>query len=117
MPASKSEFAPTGREGFLTTHWSLVVKAGGSKSVDGQRALTTLCENYWYPLYAFVRRKGHHADEAQELTQAFFTQLLATDSLKLADRERGKFRSFLLGAMQHFLAKEWRRAKALKRGG
>ena len=81
------------------------------------RALATLCENYWFPLYAFVRRAGHAADEAQDLTQAFFAEPLAKDVLAVADPQRGKFRSFLQAAIKHFLAKKRRGQEAQKRGG
>lgn len=76
-----------------------------------------LCRAYWYPLYAYVRRKGHGAVDAQDLTQEFFAQLLERNYLSVADRNRGKFRSFLLGSLEHFLAREWTKAHAQKRGG
>jgi RNA polymerase sigma-70 factor (ECF subfamily) len=79
--------------------------------------MAQLCQSYWYPLYAYVRRKGYHAPDAQDLTQEFFARLLARNYLTGADRGRGKFRSYLLGALEHFLAKEWRRMHAEKRGG
>jgi RNA polymerase sigma-70 factor (ECF subfamily) len=79
--------------------------------------LETLCRAYWYPLYAYVRRKGHDAAAAQDLTQEFFARLLARNYLRVADRNRGKFRSFLLGSLEHFLAREWTKAHAQKRGG
>ncbi len=102
---------------FATTHWSLVVAAGQGDSPDAKAALATLCQIYWYPLYAYVRRHGHNPHEAQDLTQEFFARLLEKDYLHDADRERGKFRSFLLTAFKHFLSKERDRANALKRGG
>ena len=77
----------------------------------------TLCETYWYPLYAYVRRRGHDADDAQDLTQAFFARLLEKNDLAAAQQERGKFRSFLLTSLKHFLANEWDRGRAQKRGG
>lgn len=79
--------------------------------------MALLCHTYWYPIYAYVRRKGYPAPDAQDLTQEFFARLLARNYVTAADRQRGKFRSFLLGAFEHFLAKEWRRAHAEKRGG
>ena len=82
-----------------------------------RRALEQLCLAYWYPLYAFVRSRGYSPEDAQDLTQAFFANFLETGGFASADRERGRFRSFLLGAMKHFLANEWNRAKAQKRGG
>ena len=102
---------------FASTRWSLVSAAGKSASPDAAQALATLCETYWYPLYAFGRRRGHDAHEAQDLTQAFFAGLLAQRKLPLADRERGKFRTFLLSALQNFLTSEWRKEQAQKRGG
>lgn len=102
---------------FATTHWSMVVSAGRGHSPEASRALATLCENYWFPLYAFVRRAGYAADDAQDLTQEFFARLLAQRFLTKADRRKGKFRSFLLAALKHFLADQWDRAHAQKRGG
>jgi RNA polymerase sigma factor (sigma-70 family) len=102
---------------FATTHWSLVVAARDRTSPQAQEALATLCRAYWYPLYAFVRRQGYDADQAQDLTQEFFTRLLEKDFLSLVDREKGKFRSFLLACCKHFLANERDRANAQKRGG
>lgn len=100
---------------FRTTRWSVVLHAG--QSLDGRRALEQLCENYWYPLYAFVRRRGHQPHEAQDLTQEFFARLIEGESLKAVDPAKGKFRTFLLAAMKHFLANTWRDANRLKRGG
>src|SRR5947207_12728263 len=108
--------APTGR--FLaTTHWSVVMAAGQGESLPAQRALETLCRGYWYPIYVYVRRKGHGPDDAQDLTQEFFAQLIAKGHLRLADREKGRFRTFLLATLDHFLAREWSRAHRQKRGG
>jgi RNA polymerase sigma-70 factor (ECF subfamily) len=101
----------------MTTHWSLVLAAVDADDVRGRKALARLCQVYWYPLYAFVRRQGHDPHDAQDLTQDFFTQLLEKDYLGDVDRSKGKFRSFLLTALKHFLSKEWARAKTLKRGG
>jgi RNA polymerase sigma-70 factor (ECF subfamily) len=103
---------------FATTRWSLVVSAAGSADEPAARdALATLCRAYWYPLYAFLRRQGTPPDDAQDLVQAFFVEVLEKDRLAAADRERGKFRSFLLASLKHFQANEWRRATAQKRGG
>lgn len=113
----KLEPVPGGARRFATTHWSIVLAAGRRDSPDSRQALATLCETYWYPLYAYVRRRGYRAEEAPDLTQEFITQLLEKESLAVANQERGKFRSFLLASMNHFLANERRRAKALKRGG
>jgi RNA polymerase sigma factor (sigma-70 family) len=104
-------------ERFRTTHWSVVLAARDRASPEARQALQELCEAYWYPLYAFVRRCGHSAEEAQDLTQEFFVRLLEKDFLVMADQGRGKFRSFLLAACKHFLANERDRARALKRGG
>jgi DNA-directed RNA polymerase specialized sigma24 family protein len=102
---------------FATTHWSVVLAAADTKSPHGKDALEKLCRTYWYPLYAYVRRKGYDAHHAQDLTQEFFARLLARNYLSVADRNRGKFRSFLLGSLEHFLAREWTKAHAQKRGG
>src|SRR5258706_2262080 len=102
---------------FTTTHWSVVVTAGASASPDADKALDRLCHVYWRPLYAFVRRRGYAAHDAQDLTQEFFARLLEKDFLRAVDRSKGKFRSFLLAALEHFLANEWRRANTQKRGG
>ena len=102
---------------FATTRWSMVVEAGRPSSPKAAEALATLCGIYWFPLYAYVRRRGHSIDDAQDLTQGFFVHLLDNQTLRVADRERGRFRSFLLASMKHFLAKQWRRDAAQKRGG
>jgi DNA-directed RNA polymerase specialized sigma24 family protein len=102
---------------FCTTHWSLVLAAKDAQSPAAKEALEKLCRTYWYPLYAYVRRKGYHPHDADELTQEFFARLLARNYLSVADRHRGRFRSFLLGSLEHFLAREWTRRRAQKRGG
>ncbi|MBC8352770.1 MAG: sigma-70 family RNA polymerase sigma factor [Planctomycetes bacterium] len=118
MPKNESHREPIARERhFATTHWSIVVAAGDASREGAQDALSQLCEAYWYPLYAYVRRRGHSAPDAQDLTQAFFARLLEKQSLRVAKRERGKFRSFLLASLDHFLANEYNRARAQKRGG
>jgi len=93
------------------------VLAVGRDSDTGSLALGELCQTYWYPLYAYVRRQGHHPADAQDLTQAFFARFLATQGFAKAQPERGRFRSFLLTSLQHFLTNEWDRARAQKRGG
>jgi RNA polymerase sigma-70 factor (ECF subfamily) len=110
--------APGPRE-FTTTHWSLVVAARPDQAsrTAARKALEELCRAYWYPLYAFVRYRGYAPDEAQDLTQSFFATLIETRGFASADPERGRFRSYLLGAMKHFLANEWHRARTKKRGG
>ncbi|MFA9452914.1 MAG: RNA polymerase sigma factor [Candidatus Aminicenantaceae bacterium] len=104
---------------FATTHWSLVLAAKPNEAsrTSAREALEKLCRAYWYPLYAFVRSRGYSAVDAQDLTQAFFARIFETEGLASADREKGRFRSYLLGAMKHFLANEWHRAQTLKRGG
>ena len=94
-----------------------MLAAAGSEDSRGRQALARLCQVYWYPLYAFVRRHGHGPHDAQDLTQEFFVRLLEKDYLGDVDRSKGKFRSFLLAALKHFLSKERARAKTLKRGG
>jgi RNA polymerase sigma factor (sigma-70 family) len=104
---------------FATTHWSLVeaAKPDEASQTRGRDALGELCRAYWYPLYAFVRSRGYSAADAQDLTQSFFARMIETGGLASADRTRGRFRSYLLGAMKHFLANEWHRTQAQKRGG
>src|SRR5262245_8163265 len=102
---------------FASTRWSLVAAAGKPGSPEAREALAVLCRTYWYPLYAYARRRLASADDAQDLTQEFFARLLEKDYLQAADPRRGKFRSFLLSAFQHFLSKEHDRASAQKRGG
>src|SRR5438445_2564369 len=102
---------------FATTHWSVVVAAGKDESAPARNALETLCRAYWYPIYVYVRRKGYGADDAQDLTQEFFAQLISKHHLRLADRNKGKFRTFLLAGLDYFLAREWSRAHRQKRGG
>ena len=102
---------------FVTTHWSVVLTARRSDTTRAQAALARLCQTYWYPLYAYVRRRGYGPPDAQDLTQEFFARLLGQNWLAQADRERGRFRTFLLAALSHFLANEWDKARAQKRGG
>lgn len=101
---------------FATTHWSLVLNAAGEES-EASAALESLCKNYWWPLYGYVRRRVSDEHEAQDLTQAFFEQLLAKNFLAAADPTRGRFRSFLLTAIKNFLSNEWAKAQTIKRGG
>lgn len=102
---------------FATTRWSLVVAAAKSPSPQARTALEELCGSYWYAVYAFIRRRGQQVDDARDLTQEFFTRLLEKGYLEAADRERGRFRTFLLTAVSHFLSNERERAYAQKRGG
>ena len=108
---------PAGGGRFATTQWSVVVAAAGADAPDARRALESLCAAYWYPLYAFARRRGAGAHEAQDLVQGFFAVLLEKDYLAQVDRDRGRFRAFLKTAFGHFTSKERERAKAQKRGG
>jgi len=110
---------PTGPREFVSTHWSLVLAANpdDASQTCARKALEELCRAYWYPLYAFVRYRGYSSDDAQDLTQSFFARLVETGGFASADPARGRFRSYLLGAMKHFLANEWHRAQAQKRGG
>jgi RNA polymerase sigma-70 factor (ECF subfamily) len=102
---------------FATTHWSVVLAASESESPNSQEALEQLCQQYWYPLYVYVRRHGHNPEDAEDLTQEFFARFLAGNYLARVDRERARFRSYLLGALNHFLADAWDHARRIKRGG
>ena len=102
---------------FAPTRWSAVLTAGGSDTAGAQDALAKLCQIYWYPLYAYVRRRGYGVEDAQDLTQGFFARFLERHWVNRADQGRGRFRSFLLSALHHFLADEWDKARAIKRGG
>jgi DNA-directed RNA polymerase specialized sigma24 family protein len=104
------------RPHFSTTHWSLILRAG-SEQPSSREALAALCQRYWFPIYAFIRRAGHHEHDAQDLTQGFFTRFLEKDYLHDVDRQRGRFRSFLLASVGHFLANARDHARAAKRGG
>jgi RNA polymerase sigma-70 factor (ECF subfamily) len=108
---------PAAGRHFATTRWSVVAAAGQGPSPQAREALATLCQAYWYPLYAYARRHLGSAHDAQDMTQAFFAELLEKHYLQAADPRRGRFRSFLLTAFKHFLSKECERAGALKRGG
>lgn len=102
---------------FATTNWSMVLAAGDAAAPQSRLALAALCQGYWYPLYAFIRRQGHAPEQSLDLTQEFFLRFLEKDFLRSVDRGKGKFRSFLLVACKHFLANERDRALAQKRGG
>jgi DNA-directed RNA polymerase specialized sigma24 family protein len=102
---------------FDTTRWSVVVAAGSDDSSAARAALATLCETYWYPLYAYVRRRGTSAEDARDLTQGFLTSLLERRDFERLHRERGRFRAFLLASLQHFLANDVARRRTQKRGG
>lgn len=107
----------TAAEHFVTTHWSVVRTAGLSDTPRAAAALEQLCRDYWHPLYHFIRRRGYTPADAQDLTQEFFARLLARHAVAQANPDRGRFRSFLLASLKHFLADEWDKASAQKRGG
>lgn len=109
----------SGPREFTATQWSLVGIAQSDEvsRTRSRQALENLCRAYWYPLYAFVRHRGYSTADAQDLTQAFFARFIATGGFASADRGRGRFRNYLLGALKHFLANEWNRARMKKRGG
>jgi RNA polymerase sigma factor (sigma-70 family) len=113
----ESETATRQSDIFVTTRWTVVLHAGRKSSPHSDRALGELCQTYWYPLYAFVRRKGHAREDAEDLVQAFFEKFLAKNYLEGLSAERGKFRAFLLVALKHFLANEWDKSQRQKRGG
>ena len=118
MPTTEhhSDSTNPGAGRFALTHWSVVAAAGSTDSTHARNALETLCRVYWHPIYAFVRRQGHSPHDAQDLTQEFFARLLQKNYLGGADRTKGRFRSFLLVCLKHFLANEWDKAGAQKRG-
>jgi RNA polymerase sigma factor (sigma-70 family) len=102
---------------FATTRWTVVLAAGAATSPASSAALEELCQTYWYPLYAYVRRRGHSPENAEDLTQEFFARFLGKNYLATLDGNQGRFRAFLLAALKHFLANEWDRANRQKRGG
>jgi RNA polymerase sigma-70 factor (ECF subfamily) len=114
---SRQDVAPSNRPGFATTHWSVVLAAGRSSCPHQKQALDTLCQGYWSPLYAYLRRRGDDTHQAEDYAQAFFAHLLEKHDLHTADPKYGKFRSFLLLRLKHFLSDERDRAGAKKRGG
>ncbi|MFO1487450.1 MAG: sigma factor [Verrucomicrobiota bacterium] len=119
MTSTEHRTQPTVPAGaaFTPTHWSVVVAATAGDSTHARSALEKLCRTYWPPIYVFVRRQGHNAHDAQDLTQEFFARLLAKNYLADVDRSKGRFRSFLLASVKHFLANEWDKTQAQKRGG
>ena len=112
LPSTSSHVAD-----FRTTHWNVVLTAAQKGSPSADEALAKLCKVYWYPLYAFIRRLGHTSHEAEDLTQEFFARLLDKNFLAGIKVEGGRFRSYLLTTLKHFLANEWNRAQTQKRGG
>jgi RNA polymerase sigma-70 factor (ECF subfamily) len=113
---SSDEEVPLGKT-FVTTRWSVVLAAGRKSSPHSDRAMGELCQTYWYPLYAYVRRRGYSKEDAEDLTQAFFARFLEKNCLEGLKAERGKFRAFLLASLKHFLANEWDKSQRQKRGG
>ena len=104
-------------EAFANTRWSVVALAASDSEADAGQALSYLCKNYWYPLYGYARRSGHSREQAEDLTQEFFSRLLQDETLAEARQHKGKLRTFLLTVMKRFMIKEWQRASAQKRGG
>jgi RNA polymerase sigma factor (sigma-70 family) len=113
--SSAASTAP--RHVFVTTRWTMVLSAGRKSSPHSDRALAELCQTYWYPLYAYIRRQGRTKEDAEDLVQAFFARFLEKNYLEGLAAERGKFRAFLLASLKHFLANEWDKTQAQKRGG
>ncbi len=114
-PSSRPSTAPG--DIFATTHWTVVLAAGKQSTPQSDRALEELCRAYWFPLYAYVRRRGHTKEDAEDLTQAFFARFLEKNYLAGLSAERGRFRAFLLASLKHFLANEWDKSQRQKRGG
>lgn len=119
MSETSHNAPPGGGSGdvFATTHWTVVLAAGRGEDPAADRALEELCRTYWYPLYAYVRRRGHTKEDAEDLTQAFFARFLAKNYLEGLSAGRGRFRAFLLASLKHFLANERDRSRTRKRGG
>src|SRR5688572_21686869 len=116
-PSDLAGSATSDRQWFATTHWSVVLAAARTDSSRVSQALEKLCRTYWPPLYSYVRRQGYGAEDAQDLTQSFFAKLLEKNFWARADRQKGRFRSFLLTALRQFLGDQRDRARTAKRGG
>ncbi len=114
---SESASTSSPRDVFATTHWTVVLAAGRRHTPQSDHALEELCRTYWFPLYAYVRRRGHTKEDAEDLVQAFFARFLAKNYLEGLSAERGRFRAFLLASLKHFLANEWDKSQRQKRGG
>jgi RNA polymerase sigma factor (sigma-70 family) len=112
---SKASSAPG--DVFATTHWTVVLAAGRRRTAESDQALEELCRTYWFPLYAYVRRRGRSKEDAEDLTQEFFARFLAKNYLEDLRAERGRFRAYLLASLKHFLANEWDKSQRRKRGG
>jgi len=117
MTSTGTRSTRSAREWFVTTHWSVVLSVRDENAAQSRKALENLCRAYWHPLYAYVRRLGRSPEDAQDLTQEFFARLLARQAMAKANPERGRFRSFLLASFKNFLAGEWEKVRAQKRGG
>jgi RNA polymerase sigma factor (sigma-70 family) len=115
--AEKSGLAAGKACAFSTTHWSLVLRAGQDSPAGAALALEQLCRIYWYPIYAFIRRRGFAQHDAEDLAQGFFAYLLEKETFKKVDRQKGKFRSFMLAALTNFLNNDWAKRRTSKRGG
>lgn len=115
--AGTTGVGPSHRQTFVTTHWSVVLSAAHSDTTQAQDALSKLCQTYWHPLYTYIRRRGYSPEDAEDLTQSFFASLLARNAVSTVSPEKGRFRSFLLASLNHFLSDEWDKARAQKRGG
>ena len=115
--SSSNEPGNPGADFFATTKWTVVLTAGRNTRPRAQRALQELCRIYWYPLYVYVRRRGHSKEDAEDLTQGFFARFLQGNYLETVSKEKGRFRAFLLASLKHFLANEYDRANRQKRGG
>jgi RNA polymerase sigma-70 factor (ECF subfamily) len=117
IPDERHSEVPASAAQFQATRWSIVLAAGDTQSPQAGQALAVLCQTYWYPIYAFIRRSGHAPHDAQDLTQSFFEHLIEDHALRKVERRKGKFRSFLITATKNFLNNEWDRNHAKKRGG
>jgi RNA polymerase sigma-70 factor (ECF subfamily) len=116
VPRDEKLCSAEAEDWFATTHWSVVLAAGHAETPTARAALESLCQLYWYPLYAYARRRGFSVEDAQDLTQAFFARLLEKQSLEKASPARGRFRAFLITSLKNFLANEWDKAHAARRG-
>ncbi len=116
-PIPRRSDVPLGAVMFATTHWTVILTAKDVSQPEAQEALARLCQTYWAPLYSYLRRDGHSSHDAEDLVQAFFERFLEKNFLKDVERERGRFRSFLLVALRHFIFNENRASKRLRRGG
>jgi DNA-directed RNA polymerase specialized sigma24 family protein len=117
LPQQETSASSLNRDWFTTTHWSVVLAARQPDTSGARQALERLCQTYWYPLYVFIRRQGYSPMDAQDLTQAFFERVLARNYFDQANRDKGRFRAFLLAGLKHFLSDQRDHDRAAKRGG